>query len=652
MKKVIIKQLTLENFRGVKSLTVNFNPVETTISGGNNTGKSTIMNAFMWLLFGKDADDRKDFNIKRLVNGKTIDKTDVKVSAILDVGGEETTLSRSFVERWTKPRGQVEEVFKGNETQTSFNDVPINVSEYQKRINEIIDENAFKMVTNPLYFSNMKWQDQREVLFQIAGAVTDDDVASRRPEFTDLLNQISGKSLSDFKREIYSKKRKAKQQLENIQPRIDQTQKLMPESKDFAKIEESIEKHKKSLSKVEEALENASKTANENYKKQQDKIENKIKLQQQQRQIIFDANEAERERVYKADTERRELSNMIKITDAGIKECIENIEKTTNEIKEYEKSIIETENKIVSEREKWKTENAREYRGETKCQTCRQELPETMIEEAVSLFNESKRKKLIEINTYGRELSNDKSILKNGLEEAKEVLKKHEKALDREQSEYNELSDKLDKMEVVYALEVKPESLPEWVKLQKQIDEIEKEIEQPIDIFDTTELKVEKSKLQDEIREMRDKLRDRDLIKNYKKEIEKLDAEGKELAQIIAELERTEFTIKSFTKTKIEESEKRINSLFKHVTFQLFDYTIDGNEFETCIPLVSGVPFPVANTAGALNAGLDIINTLTNFYGVSAPIFIDNREGVNDIIETNSQIINLVVTRDKNLIIN
>lgn len=165
MKKVVIKKIKIKNFRGIKDLEIQFNERETTISGENNTGKSTIMNAFMWLLFGKDAQDRKDFNIKRLVNGESIAKTEAEVTAVLDVSGEEVRLRRAFVERWTKPRGQTEEVFKGNETETSFNDVPMNVSEYQKRVGKIIDDAVFKMVTNPLYFANMKWEAQREHLF-------------------------------------------------------------------------------------------------------------------------------------------------------------------------------------------------------------------------------------------------------------------------------------------------------------------------------------------------------------------------------------------------------------------------------------------------------------------------------------------------------
>jgi hypothetical protein len=167
----------------------------------------------------------------------------------------------------------------------------------------------------------------------------------------------------------------------------------------------------------------------------------------------------------------------------------------------------------------------------------------------------------------------------------------------------------------------------------------------------SSSLNDQKTALLNEIAPLRDRLRDRDLIAKCNEEIATLNARGKDLARQIADLEREEYIIQNFTKAKIEECERRVNGLFTMVTFKLFDYTIDGNESETCVPLVDGVPFGVANSAGRVNAGLDIINALVKFHGVSAPIFIDGRESVNRLIPTTSQIINLVVTNDKELII-
>jgi hypothetical protein len=117
----------------------------------------------------------------------------------------------------------------------------------------------------------------------------------------------------------------------------------------------------------------------------------------------------------------------------------------------------------------------------------------------------------------------------------------------------------------------------------------------------------------------------------------------------MADAESEEFTLKAFTKTKIEECEARINGLFSKVTFRLFEYTIEGNESETCIPLVDGIPYGTANTAAQINAGLDIINVLSRHYGVCAPILIDRRESINELIPVEAQVINLTVSKDKEL---
>jgi hypothetical protein len=92
--------------------------------------------------------------------------------------------------------------------------------------------------------------------------------------------------------------------------------------------------------------------------------------------------------------------------------------------------------------------------------------------------------------------------------------------------------------------------------------------------------------------------------------------------------------------------------MFEIVKFQLFDKTNDGNEFEVCIPLSkAGVPIAATNTAEKINAGLDIIRTLSGFYNVSAPVFIDNSEAVNRFIDINTQMVYLEVTKEKVLTI-
>lgn len=181
MKQVTLKSLTFVNFKGEKERTTNFNADVTTISGGNGLGKSRHFDAFIWLLFGKDTKDRKDYEVKTRINGQELHNVECSVSGVIVVDGEEITLKRAFVEDWVKPRGQVERVFKGNHTECWWNETPVKVGEYTKRIEAIIDSSVFKMITNPAFFVNMDWKLQREQLFQLAGTITDAEIASQSP---------------------------------------------------------------------------------------------------------------------------------------------------------------------------------------------------------------------------------------------------------------------------------------------------------------------------------------------------------------------------------------------------------------------------------------------------------------------------------------
>ena len=117
----------------------------------------------------------------------------------------------------------------------------------------------------------------------------------------------------------------------------------------------------------------------------------------------------------------------------------------------------------------------------------------------------------------------------------------------------------------------------------------------------------------------------------------------------MADLEGSEFLAEQFTKAKMDTLVKRINGRFKYVSFKMFETQINGGEVETCETLVNGVPFSDANHAGKVNAGIDIINTLCEHYNIYAPIFIDFRESVNNLIDCESQVVNLIVSTDKKL---
>lgn len=304
-------------------------------------------------------------------------------------------------------------------------------------------------------------------------------------------------------------------------------------------------------------------------------------------------------------------------------------------------------------RKAWHEQNARTYNGETICPHCGQELPESMKADAEKKFNETIKAEKDRINVKGKEYKGFVAKVDESVAETEKALQKAKEAYQTAQSEAKVAADNLAKMgEEVKAKEINPKDVPEWVSLNNELVAIRATIStDTTSVVDNSELNEQKRTLTAERDAKKRDLSERDTIAKHKKAIEELEKEGKKLAQEVASYEKEEFVMDEFTKAKINECEKRINRMFAHVTFKLYDYTLENNPVETCVPLVNGVPFFVANTAAKVNAGLDIINALCKFYNVCAPIFIDGRESVNTLVPTASQIINLVVSHDKEIIV-
>ena len=655
MKRIILKELTLENWRGSEYKTTEFDPVCTTIAGANGLGKSRHFDAFTWLLFGKDSQDRKDYNIKTAIGVGATPKAECCVTGFFNVDGEDIKMTRSYEEEWVKPRGATEEVFKGNKTVCFWNDAPVSVTEYSKRVKDIIDDTLFKMLTNPAYFLSMPWKNQREQLFLMAGAVEDSEVATWKPEFAAFLDKLAGKPMADFKRELAARKRLIKSQLDEVQPRIDQTYKLMPEKQDFDALEAEMKSVDDALVQVDGALSSIAERSRKKYEEAQARQAKINNLKAQRQQVIFDAKSKASEDAYKANEELRDLREEVRKVQREMQGYQADIDSATKEIARLDARKKELTKQADELREEWYKVNASAYNGETTCSCCGQELPAEMLASAKAHFDEHKADALAKITERGKSIKEEVTRIDARVAEVQEDVSNANEGISRQSSELERLKARLAGASEVKPEEVKPEDIKEYNDLTEQITALEATLDYGIESEDTTVYQEEKRKLTAKRDEIKDKLTDRKRIEELEKSIKELEEKGRNLAHQLAEAEREEYTMQQFTKAKIDECEKRINSLFTMVKFQLFDYTIEDakkeNPIDCCIPLINGVPAGTTNTASKVNAGLDIINALCRFYGVTAPIFIDNRESINEVIPTESQVINLKVTDDKKLVI-
>lgn len=539
MKQVTLKSLTLCNFKGEKERTTNFNPDVTTISGGNGLGKSRHFDAFIWLLFGKDSKDRKDYEIKTRIDGKELHNVECSVSGVIVVDGEEISLKRAYIEDWVKPRGQVERVFKGNHTECWWNETPVNVGEYAKRIEAIIDSSVFKMITNPAFFVNMPWKLQREQLFQLAGTITDAEIASMKPEFALLLDKISGKSLSDFKAEISARKKRLKDDLAQVQPRIDQTYKMMPENEDFNALEVQIQVIDDEIKDIDKAISDATAAIRKEYEAEQEKQKAVNTLKSECQQIIFKAKQEAQEAAFEANARRRELESNIKAKERELATTKRELSSSQKEQERLEKEIEKLRSEQDTLRKRWFEENGKVYEGETTCPHCKQELPAAMIEQARDVFTKAQADKCNEITAKGKGIGERIKELEKEIEDVKKDIETSNASVVSIQAAIDALKAEFVSLPLVDAAAVVPESIPEWVEKQAEIKEIEATIKtEQASSADTSKAQERKSELNKTRDELKKRLANRDTIRRYEDEIKDLEKKGKDLAQQIADAEK------------------------------------------------------------------------------------------------------------------
>ncbi len=637
-----LNSLHLKHFKGIKDFTLKIDGKNASVYADNGVGKTTLADSFLWLLFNKDSADRTSFKVKPQDEyGNDIHHLQTEVEAELSVDGKSLKLRKMLEEKWTKKRGSAEAELTGNTISYWWDDVPVKESEYKSRINELINEGIFRMITNPMYFNTrLSWQDRRKILLEMCGDMSDEQVIASDARLSKLTEILQGKTIEEYKKILAERIKRLEKERADIPPRIDElTLSLPQENTDYSAVEAELRQYKDELEGIELGLTDASKAATEYRRKQQELYGLKCKLEAVKARIDKEAN-AERDKLV------NELNSL-----THEKYELESKKAVNNNIIEQNKNLSAI---LLSElnqlREEWKNINSQQFiepeEGSFICPTCGQQLPE-----------EAKESKLAEMKTKFE--ANKKAELEKNVTKGKS--KKAD--FDRIQAESERIAQKngefeirlmeIDKriaeidQELANQKETEPDysANAEYASLQQQIEALETELAQPVE-DETSALLQRKREIRTKIDECNRILTNRTVAENTKKRIEELKAEERRLAQQITELEGHKYLCEQFTVAKVNLLEDKINSRFKYVKFKLFEMQLNGGIAETCQALVNTngvyVPFDDANHAGKINAGIDIINSLCSYYNVTAPIFIDFRESVSRIIETNSQVINLV----------
>ena len=650
MKEIKLKSLSLLNFKGIRMLTLNFSDAETWIVGDNGVGKTTVCDAFSWLLFGKDSKGRSDsnFNIKTLdENGKPILKLEHHVIGVLSVDGKDVKLQRCYVEKWVKPRGTTEETLKNHQAEFYVNDVKMATKqEYDSTVASILPEDVSRMLTNPFYFTSLNPDVQKSMLLDMAGDVTDQDVAGLKPEYVELLAQLSGKPLAQFAREIAAKKKAIKDELLVIPSNIETANRLKPEEEDWVALDAELKEKKARKAELEASLSDKSKLVEEEYKR-------KANIQKAIGEKRISLTQKENELRATADKGRNDVSLKIRDMEYKLKLHEGDLVRKRNEISSYEAQIQRMNTELDTLRGQYRQISQEQLtypEGAFVCPTCHRQLEADDIaakqHEMEANFNQSKSARLQANSTKGKGI-------KSSLEETK---KKREDAL----AKVAELEAMIEQIKA--DIEAQKASMPESVDVRQLIEsdsdciairneiaELENQLTMEAKPVDTTDLKDGIKVLDSAISELVKRLAKREAIERADKEIATLEERRIANNQALADLEKTEFVMLDFQKAKDNELMKRINGMFQLVSFSFVNEQLNGGEKLTCVCTIDGVPYPDLNNAGKILAGLDIIQAMQRKVGIYAPIFCDNAESVNAYPRMGNQMIYLKVTDDKEL---
>jgi DNA repair exonuclease SbcCD ATPase subunit len=628
----------LQNFKACKNATYTFDGKNVTVCGANGSGKTTIFDAFTWLLFGKDSLDNAKFEIRPLdKDGKQIDNVEICVSATLDIDGKEVELKKTQKQNWVKKRGTQNPVLQGNVNEYEIDGYPRSAKDYEEYINGIVSDDLFKMLTNPTYFPNMPWKDQRATIMKFASDVSDVELATEDSRFAELLPEIEkAPSTDDIKNKYQKSLNELKKNQIELPVRIDEISNSKVDI-DVAELELQRNALREKIAENKAKQEDVSKQYEE-YQKFTDGI---MELKFAESDLVRKANE---ENIKK----RRELDDKITDIKYAIDKCVRDCDISVMEIDKAKKNIESYELELKSVRDLWKSLNAMQFdKDEENCQMCGQKLPQEKIDILISDFEERKAKSLADTTERGNKL-------KALADSEKERLKKLNDG-------FSELTkEKVNKKEELLSLEKQLSELPisidvtgteEYKAIQSQIAEKKQAMSQMNSADEIRQqLKSESDDLQSQLMDCEKQIALSQRNIEIDERIEELQAEQREVAQKIADVEKMLFLLDEFIKYKLDKISDSINSQFEMVNFILFKSQLNGGIAETCECQYNGIPYGSLNSAARIQCGLDIIRTLQRMYGVFVPVFVDNRESCTNIPTMDCQVISLVVSpTDKDL---
>ena len=656
MKKIIFKSLSLLNFKGIRNLHVSFGENLTVISGRNAAGKTSIADAIMWVLFDVGYDGNK-------LEPKTFDKNHEIIKEIpheaeltLLVDGDQIVLKRSLSDAW---KGD-----KCTNTYKYYVDGDVTTAgDFKKVVEDICPDSVFRRISSATNFCSLPWQKQRELLESLADKYTTQDITQGDERFDFVVEELKKKTIADLIHHIKYKRKEVQKQLDAVPVRLAELNKSLPEAQDWDAL--STEKSNLNDKLVELANKMQAIRIGGADKVRYDGILKKIEFaEKRKRNMEQGAMNLATEQATKHQSDVittniavKKAQSLVDDLKATMRGYTESEIHAKDKKEECERKVVDINNRLdelSKSRWSWNAEDGI-------CPHCGQPLPAEDVErikkESKDRFNERKsnasKKIQEEFNGIQQEytdaknllekLDNDRMVTTNQLLKANKTLK---------EAEFKKLEVDAEKPKTYEQILAEKE---EYQQVVKEIDDLQAELDEPSASSDENakmlaELEKEREPIGTRYNEVLELLATKETYDRISELIEKAKQDKESYQNQLDELDEQLDLANEYNKKSCQLLEENVNGHFSYVKWSMFTQDLDGNMKPYCECYHDGVPYSRLNGAAKVNAGIDIANTFSRFYQVSAPMVLDECESVNDpIYSGDQQQIRLKVTTDDKL---
>lgn len=670
--RITIKEMIVRNFKGISNFELVAKGNNLDVRGDNGTGKTSLYDAFLWCLFGKNSQDQSDtkFDWKPLdQDGNERHRLETFVNVEFDIDGVAKVFSRTITEKWTKKRGSIVDTFDGHTTAYHIDGLKVTQKDYKAEIEALGGESLFQMLTKVNYFAEvMKSDDRRKILLEMAGDVSESDVIASNKELAKLPDILDGKSVEERTALVKQAMKQVNKDIKELPGRIDEAQRSLPDLEELDKQELATRKLalQADLARAQEELSIAKSPAAMSDLVAK-RAELKTKFANEERAYIQTETDKYADEV--GELQKHYDKCMDEIQELGVdifnlKEKLKHINAKKDSRKHTIKILEGRNDELRDMFNQDKLEVFPDFdEHKLSCPVCGRQYDESKLAEIktnydkeLSDYNKAKAERMAEYKARGK--GNKAKIIECQDEIAE--LEKEEAAFTHALESHNALLDYKtgEKREILAEMECQKNrfvyfhNTERGLELRNQYDKLERQIEalERGEQANVIELQAKIDSILAEINEVNDLLYRFELHAKQQERVDELIAKEQSLGLKFGELEQQLMVLEEYVRTKVSLLTETINSQFRIVKFKLFDTAINGGLIECCEPTVGGANYSTGlNNAARINAGLDIINALMSHYDLHLPLFVDNAESVNELIEVDTQVITLSVSQDKKL---